>query len=114
MNRKVRMAAGIALILSIVLPIALVATPALADVNGAENGDQVQDQERLRVRDGSCDGDVLQKRERLRLHEQNCTGDCTGEQYKVRQRAENRIYNNEANLEQCRPQHRQGKRSRRI
>ena len=109
-----KMVVGIALILSLVLPISLLAIPTLADVNGTDNGDQVQDQERLSARDDSCNGDMLQERERLRLHEQDCNGECTGSQHRERQRAENRICNNEANLEQHRYQNREGTRKQSL
>ena len=103
MNGKMKMVAGIALVLA-VLSIAFSATPALAEANGIQDGDQDRDQQRLRARDGSCDGAMLQ--EQLRLHGQDCN--CTGEQYRERQRAENRISNEEPSLEQYRYQYRQG------
>ena len=99
MNGKMKMVAGIALALA-VLSIAFSATPALAEANGIQDSDQ----ERLGARDGSCDGAMLQ--DQLRLHGQDCN--CTGEQYRERQRAENRISDEEPSLEQYRNQYRQG------
>ena len=107
-----KMFVSIGLILSLVLPISILAIPALADVNGTDNGEQVKDQERLGGQDCSYEGAMLQERERLRLHEQDGDGECTGSQHRERQGAENRIFNNEANCEQHWIQNREGTRKR--
>ena len=101
-----KMVVGIGLILSLIFPISLLVIPGLADVNGIDDGDQIQDQERPGVQDCSYDGDMLHERERLRLHENDCNGECAGSQHRERTRAENRICNGEGNLEQHRYQNR--------
>jgi hypothetical protein len=128
MDRKMKMVAGIALVLA-VLSTAIIAAPALADANGTNNGDQLMDQERLRTRDMDCDGDRLQTRERDQLRDQDCRcdGDPLGTQTQERQRTQNQTCNtelngycsggqygagiganNEGNLEQHRSQQRRG------
>ena len=102
-----KMVVGIGLILSLIFPLSLLALPGLADVSGIDNGDQIQDQERPSVQDGSYGGDMLQERERLKLHENDCNGECADSQHRERTRAENRICNGEGNLEQHRHQNRE-------
>jgi len=96
MNSKMKMIAGIALVLS-VLSIAFLAAPIQAYVNGTSNGDLLQTQDR----------------DRLRTMDRDCTCDCT--QYRDRQRANecatNRICNCTMSLEQYRNQNRERTRS---
>lgn len=96
MNGKMKTAAGIALAL-VVLSSAFVAMPALAGANGADNGDQVQDQERLRTRDMSCNGDGLQTQERDRLRIQDCS--CDGEPLRTQSQERHRTQNRTCNAE---------------
>jgi len=114
MNRKMKMIAGIALVLG-VLSIAFLATPIQAYVNGTGNGDllQTQGQNRLKTRDCDCNGEMpqTQERERLRTQNRECNCDCTQTQYRSRQRtnqcATNRICNCTMNLERYRYQYRE-------
>jgi len=117
MDGKTKTIAGIALVI-VVLSSAFIAAPTLAG-NGADDGDQVQDQERLRARDMSCDGDGLQTQERERLRIQNCScdgeplgtqnqarnGECS-EYCQGRQCGANAERNNSGNLERHRSQNR--------
>jgi hypothetical protein len=84
----------VALVLA-VLSATFLTAPALAEVTGADNGDQ--DQERLQTRDGSCDGDMLQtrSRERLRVQDCECKGEQLGTQTCERLRTQNQICNAE-------------------
>ena len=112
MNGKTKMIVGIALALGI-LPIALLATPIQAYINGDVNGDslQTQDRDRLRTRDCDCNGDMLQAQARERLRTQNCECNCTQTQYRSGQRndefATNRICNCTMSMEQHRYQYRE-------
>ena len=95
MDGEKKTIAGIALVI-VVLSSAFIAAPTLAG-NGADDGDQVQDQERLRARDMSCDGDGLQTQERERLRIQNCScdGEPLGTQNQERLRTQNQACNGE-------------------
>lgn len=98
MNSKMKMIAAIALGLG-VISVAFLAAPIQAYVNGTENGDLLQTQDRDRLRTQDCD----------------CTCDCTQTQYRNRQRtnecATNRICNCTMSLEQYRYQYRERTRS---
>ena len=94
MDSKMKVVAGIALVLGI-LSIAFLAAPIQASVSRNVNGDMLQKQDRDRMRTQDCD----------------CTCDCTQTKYRSRQRinqcATNRICNCAMNLEQYRYQHRE-------
>lgn len=95
MNSKMKMIAGIALVLAVVSA-AFLAAPIQAYVNGTAAGDllQTQDGDRLQTRD----------RDRLKTMDRDCTCDCTCEQYCNRQRTNecggNRVCNCTMSLEQ--------------
>ena len=97
MDGKTKTIAGIALVV-VVLSSAFIAAPTLAS-NGADNGDQVRDQERLRTHDMSCDGDRLQtqERQRLRIQDCSCDGDPLGTQNQEKLRTQNQACNGECN-----------------
>ena len=106
MNNKMKMIAGMTLVLAVVSA-AFLATPIQAYVNGTGNGDLLQTQDRDRLQ--------TQDQDRLRTMDCNCTCDYTCTQYCNRQRtnecATNRICNCTMSLEQHRNQNRQRTRS---
>ena len=85
MDSKMKMVTGIALIIS-VLSAAFIATPALAEANGSDNGDQLTEQERLRIRDMSCDREKLRTQEREQLRSQDCSCECEQPRTQTRER----------------------------
>jgi hypothetical protein len=97
MDSKMKMIAGIALVLG-VLSMVFLAAPIQAYVNGPEDGDSLQTQNQDRLRTQDCD--------------------CTQTQHHSRQRtneyATNRICNHTMNLEQYRHQNRERTRSPRL
>ncbi len=64
MNTRIKVIAGIALVLGIVA-VALLAAPIQAYANGTGNGVLLRTQDQDRLRTGDCDGDMLQDKNQI-------------------------------------------------
>ncbi|MBE0512183.1 hypothetical protein IBX38_03940 [Candidatus Bathyarchaeota archaeon] len=98
MDSKTKMIMAVALVLGII-SVAFLAAPIQAYVNGTDNGDLLQTQDR----------------DRLRTQDRDCNSNCTQTQHRDRQRANecatNGICNCTMNSEQYRYQYRERTRS---
>jgi hypothetical protein len=90
LNGKTKIMFGTVLILSLILPLALLTTPILA--NGEQNQERQRlqdgDCEMLQTQNQNCNGDSLQTQNQEQTQEQNneCNGNCNGPQNRERHR----------------------------